>query len=105
MTPAPLLPGVPHVTDLGRRLIWRAGKIPERTWLRRLIRDPDAYLTSIEAAKLRRWLSRQIWAQKTRALELELLIGWTYDAERRWTPPRPRRGFITQRRRPRSLRT
>jgi hypothetical protein len=89
-------PRVIHVTDLGRCLIWRAGKIPERTLLRRLIRDPDASLTWPEATKLRTWLSRQIWAQKTRAVELDLLIGWTYDAEERW--------FITQRRRSRALR-
>jgi hypothetical protein len=95
---------VVHVTDLGRCLIWRAGKIPERMWLRRLIRDPYAALAPTEAHKLRRWLARQVWAQKTRAVELELLIGWTYDAERRWKPDRPRRGFITQRRGPRPLR-
>jgi hypothetical protein len=94
---------IPHVTDLGRCLIWRAGKIPERTWLRRVIRNPDAALAPMEATRLRMWLARQGWAQKTRALELELLIGWTDEAERRWTPARPRRGFITQRRGPRPL--
>jgi hypothetical protein len=101
----PVMPRLLHVTDLGRALIRRAGTSPERTWLRRLIRDPNAYLTAIEAAKLRRWLARQVWAQKTRTVELELLIGWTYDAERLSKPGRPRRGFITQRRGPRLLKS
>jgi hypothetical protein len=98
------MPQLVHVTDLARCLIWRAGKRPERTWLRRLLRDQYASLTPMESTKLRTWLSRQVWAQKTRAVELDLLIGWTYDAEQHWKPRRPRRGVITQRRGPRALR-
>jgi hypothetical protein len=74
---------VGFVTELGRCLIWRAGRVPERAILRRLVRNVDATLTPTEATQLRRWLSRQIWARRQHAVALDLLIGWVDDAETR----------------------